>query len=98
MDSKIDNATAARLGRIVKPRLLRTVSIMKNKIDGENLTELICSDELPDFLQPRSVTIREIDTEKTICRAGRVNQFAHFPRVASQRFLAENRQSTDQCC
>src|SRR5205823_7175869 len=47
MNSKIDNATAASLHRTVKPGLLRTVSIMKNKIDSENLTELISPDELP---------------------------------------------------
>src|SRR4051794_1884988 len=50
MNSEIDNATATGLLPIVKPWLLRTISIVKNEIDCVDLTEVISPNELPNFL------------------------------------------------
>ena len=91
MDSKVDNATAAGLASIIKPRLLRTVRIVKNQIDRKSLTDLISPDQLPEFLQCVGMAIRQIDTEQAICRAGYVNHFADFLCSAAQRFLAKHR-------
>src|ERR671919_2227226 len=50
MNSKIDEATATRLLAIIEPCLLRTVGVVKNQVDGEDLAELISPHQSPDLL------------------------------------------------
>src|SRR5215213_6424949 len=87
--AEVDDASASREGRIVEPRLVRAVRVMKRQVDGVDGSELSALHQVADALHAGRVTVRQIDAKEPVGRARRGNDASRFVRCARQRLLTE---------
>src|ERR1051325_10237417 len=97
MRSKVQHTSATRERVVAKPRLVRSIAIVKLRINRKDLPKLTVLDKRINRLHRRYRAVRQINSEQTICIASRLDDSSRFKRIAAERLLTEHRDSSLEC-
>src|SRR5690348_9213790 len=88
--AEIQNTAAARERKVVEPRFVWPISVMKHGIDGKDFAERAGLDQPTHHLHRRNVSVREIHAEQTTRSLCGFNDASCFGSRSTQRFLTEH--------
>lgn len=93
VNAQIDDAAAPGLHRVIKPRFVRAISIVKSQFDGVDMTDLAALYQLAHGLYTAQKTIRQIDCQKSVRAPGCGHGLPGFGSRPSQGFLTKHTES-----
>ncbi len=91
MDAEVHHAPAAREARVLEPRLVRSVRVVKDEVGRVHAPERALLHEPPELRDAGDVAVRQVDPEQPVGGARGVHDPARLRRRPGERLLAEHR-------
>src|SRR5215203_5633114 len=90
MWSQIQYAPAAGKRVVVEPSFVRSITVMKLRIDGKNLSQRTTLNKPAHALHCGYRTVRQVNSEQAVCAASGLDYSSRFKSVPSEWLLTKN--------
>src|SRR5215212_9214777 len=90
MRSKVQHTATTGKRVVVEPRFVRSITVMKFRIDGKNLPERTTLNKPAHALHCGYRTVRQVNSEQAVCAASGLDYSSRFKSVPSEGLLTKN--------